>query len=316
MNKISPLYFMLIALSACHNNKHSDLHFVKSNPGKGFNYPYFLFIPDGTPLDTELVLIIEPNNSGFVDDDLTKHIEKAERTATKDFYIGNYVAQELKYPLLVPVFPRSKSTSKIYTHSLDRDVMLQNDNLLERIDLQLLAMFNDAQTKLKALNMNTSDQFLMTGFSASGTFANRFTLLHPNKVRAVAAGGLNGLLALPIDSIENKKLNYPLGTNNFKDLLNQEFQKKTFLNTPQFYFMGGLDENDAVPYDDAFDADERGLIYELLGKEMLPTRWKTCVDIYKNEGVNAIIKSYENMGHEHPDKVKQEIVEFFNRRIN
>jgi len=316
MNKIFPLFFILIALSACHNNKHGDLHFVKANPGKGFNYPYFLFLPDGISTSKELFLIIEPNNSGFVDDDLTKHIEKAERTASKDFYLGNYVAQELKYPLLVPVFPRSKTQWKIYTHALDRDVMSQKNNQMERIDLQLLEMFKDAKERLKELDINTNEQILITGFSASGTFANRFTLLHPNKVRAVAAGGLNGLLALPIDSIENKKLNYPLGTNNFKDLLNQEFQKKTFLNTPQFYFMGGLDENDAIPFSDAFDPDERGLIYELLGKEMLPTRWKTCQDIYKNEGVNAIIKSYENMGHEHPDKVKQEIVEFFNRCIN
>ncbi len=60
----------------------------------GFNYPYFLFIPEGTALHEKSVLIVEPNNSGFADDDLTKHIEKAERTATKDFYIGNYVAKK------------------------------------------------------------------------------------------------------------------------------------------------------------------------------------------------------------------------------
>ncbi len=311
MNRIFPLFFILIALSNCHNNKHGDLHFVKANPENGFNYPYFLFIPDDISNEKELFIIVEPNNSGFADDDLKKHIEKAERTATKDFYLGNYVAQKLKYPLLVPVFPRSKTNWKIYTHALDRDVMRQKNNQLERIDLQLIEMFMDAKKRLKELDINTNEQFLMTGFSASGTFANRFTLLHPNKVRAVAVGGLNGLLALPIDSIENKKLNYPLGTNNFKDSLNQQFQKKAFLNTPQFYFMGGLDENDAIPYDDAFDPDERALIYDLLGKEMLPTRWKTCIDIYKNEGVNATIKTYKNIGHEQADKVKQEVVEFF-----
>lgn len=311
MNKIFPLFFILIALSACHNNKPGDLHFVKANPENGFNYPYFLFLPDDISTGKELFLIIEPNNSGFADDDLKKHIEKAERTASKDFYLGNYVAQKLKYPLLVPVFPRSKTNWKIYTHALDRDVMRQKNNQLERIDLQLLEMFKDAKSRLNVLDINTSEQFLMTGFSASGTFSNRFTLLHPNKVRAVAAGGLNGLLALPIDSIGNKKLNYPLGTNNFKDSLNQEFQKKAFLNTPQFYFMGGLDENDAIPYDDAFDDDERVLIYELLGKEMLPTRWETCIDIYKNEGVDASVKTYKNMGHEHTDKVKDEVAAFF-----
>ena len=312
MNRFVFLFITLFFLQSCFKESpKGELIFTEANPSEGFNYPYFLFIPEGTPIDKELVIIVEPNISGFVDDNLKKHIEKAKRTATKDFYIGNYVAQKLKNPLIIPVFPRSKRNWKIYTHSLDRDVMQQKDNQLERIDLQLLAMFNDARSKLKELNMKTNDQFLMTGFSASATFVNRFTLLHPNKVKAVAAGRLNGLLALPLDSIGNKKLNYPLGTNNFKKSFNIEFQKSNFLDTPQFYFMGENDDNDVIPYNDAFDEDERALIYELLGKEMLPERWKTCKNIYKNEGANADIKTYKNIGHEHPETVKQEVVEFF-----
>lgn len=311
------IFIFLIVISICQacNNK-GEILYVEVNQSEGFNYPYFLFIPAKISDEKELFIIIEPNNSGFADDDLKKHVEKAERTASKDYYMGNYVARKLKYPLLVPVFPRSQSEWKIYTHALDRDVMRQKNNQLERIDLQLLKMFNHAKLRLKELGIKTSDQFLMTGFSASGTFANRFTLLHPNKVKAVAAGGLNGLLALPLDSLGGKPLHYPIGTNDFKVFLNQVFQKQAFVNIPQFYFMGALDANDAVPYDDAFDQDERELIYELLGKEMLPTRWKACANIYKNEGVNASVKTYSNIGHEHPDSVKQEIVEFFKTCLN
>jgi len=316
MNKILYLIITTLIFYACSNNQKGKLLFVESNTENGFNYPYFLFIPDNISNEEVNFIIVEPNNSGFADDDLNKHIEKAERTATKDFYLGNYVAQKLNYPLLVPVFPRSKTDWKIYTHALDRDVMHQKNNQLERIDVQLLKMVNDAKSRLKELDVNTSEQFLMTGFSASGTFANRFTLLHPEKVKAVAAGGLNGLLTLPVDSINDKPLNYPLGTYDFKVLLNQEFQKTAFINTSQFYYMGGLDENDAIPYDDAFDPDERELIYELLGEEMLPERWKACADMYKNEGVNATIKTYKNIGHEHPDNVKKDIVAFFLKCIN
>jgi hypothetical protein len=289
---------------------------VESNTDNGFNYPYFLFIPEGASLHEKSVLIVEPNNSGFADDDLKKHIEKAERTASKDFYTGNYVAQKLKYPLLVPVFPRSQTDWKIYTHALDRDVVCQKRNQLERIDLQLLAMVEDAKAKLTASGYSIQTKFFMTGFSASGTFVNRFRLIHPDKVFAVAAGGLNGLLALPLDSIADKPLNYPLGTNDFKVLFNQEFQKTAFISTPQFYFMGGFDENDAIPYDDAFDPEERELIYELIGKEMLPLRWENCKNTYIYEGVNSIIKTYENIGHEHPENVKKDIVAFFQKYIN
>lgn len=317
MKKTTWLFITLVSFQSClFESEKGEIFLTEASPSKGFNYPYFLYISEGTSPEKELVLIIEPNNSGFADDDLDKHIEKAKRTATLDFYSGNFVAQKPRYPLLVTVFPRAKSEWKIYTHALDRDVMLQKNNLLERIDLQLLAMVEDAKSKLTESGYTIQDKFYMTGFSASGTFTNRFTLIHPDKIQAAAAGGLNGLLALPIDSIGGKNLNYPLGTNDFKDLLNQEFQRTAFLNTPQFYFMGENDKNDAIPYDDAFDRDERELIYEFLGKEMLHKRWKTWADIYKNEEVNATIKTYRNIGHEHPDSVKQEIVEFFKKSLN
>jgi len=317
MKKAIWLIVTLLSIQSClSESEKGEIFLTEASPSKGFNYPYFLYIPEGASLKKELVLIVEPNNSGFADDDLNKHIEKAKRTATLDYYPGNYAAQKLKYPLLVPVFPRSESEWKIYTHALDRDVMLQKDNPLERIDLQLLAMVEDAKSKLAESGYTIQDKFFITGFSASGTFTNRFTLIHPEKIQASATGGLNGLLALPIDSFGVKNLNYPLGINDFKDLLNQEFQRTAFLNTPQFYFMGENDENDAIPYDDAFDQDERELIYEFLGEEMLTKRWKTCADIYKNKGVNASIKTYTNTGHEHPESVKQEIVEFFKKSLN
>lgn len=316
INKFSIILTLIIALCACDSNQKGELLFVDSVPGDGFNYPYFLFIPEGTSLYEKSTLIVEPNNSGFADDDLKKHIDKAERTAGKDFYIGNYVAQKLKYPLLVPVFPRSRTEWKTYTHSLDRDVICQKNSPLERIDLQLLAMVEDARKKLTLSGYNIQTKFFITGFSASGTFANRFTLIHPDKIFAVAAGGLNGLLALPLDSIAGKSLNYPLGTNDFKVLFNKEFQKAEFTNTPQFYFMGGMDENDAVPYEDAFDPNERELIYELIGKEMLPFRWENCKNIYVNEGVNSTIETYENIEHDLPENVKKKIIVFFQKCIN
>ena len=308
----SMIFLMLVGCSQQYNG---ELIFVEASHEDNFKFPYYLFIPDNAIENEKTFIIIEPNNSGFVDDDLQKHIEKAERTATNDYYLGNHVAQSLKYPLLVPVFPRSKSESKIYTHSLDRDVMLQKGNKMERLDKQLIEMFKDAQSRLINKNIQTHPQFLLLGFSASATFANRFTLIHPEKVMAVAAGGLNGLLMLPADTLENEALNYPIGTNDLKALTNKSFAKDLFLKTPQFYFMGKLDENDAIPYSDAFDQNEREQIYRLLGKQMQPERWDNCTQIYRNLNVNATILSYENVGHEQPEAIKNEIVKFFSEVI-
>lgn len=315
------MYFVVIAIvilvGSCNNGvKNSKLIYTEAQPENGFNFPYFLFIPDKISAENELVLIVEPNNSGFADDDLQKHVEKAQRTAGKEFYTGNYVARKLEYPLLVPVFPRTRANWKIYTHAFDRDVARQKDNELERIDLQLLAMAEDAHKKLAEKGFRLHDKFLMTGFSASGTFVNRFTAVHPEKVLATAAGGLNGLLILPLEELKNKLLNFPLGVNDFQDLFGKPFNAETFKNTPQFLFMGELDNNDAIPYEDGYDLDERQLVFELLGEEMQPTRWQKCREIYDQENVNATIKTYPGIGHEQPEAVKDEIVEFFKNHIN
>lgn len=312
------LFFLLLISQRCSffHDYHGDLIFQDENSEAGFQYPYFLLIPEDVNTSGDIFLVVEPNNSGFVSDDLAEHIKKAKRNATRSFYLGNYVSRSVKYPLLVPVFPRSKSHWKIYSHALDRDVVLQKNNSLERLDLQLIAMTNDAKKILGERGIHIREQILMTGFSASGTFVNRFTLIHPEKVLASAAGGLNGLLMLPLEKREDQELIYPVGTGDFESLFGVPFDFESFKATPQFLFMGALDSNDAVPYDDALDPPERDLIYQELGKTMLPDRWEKCSTIYRNLGIDAQCKIYQNIGHAHPDLVKQEVVQFFRAALN
>ena len=306
------LFLALLLLASCNERiTGGKILLIESNSDKGFNFPYFLFIPYNIADDSELTMILEPNNSGFVDDNLDKHKEKALRTATRDFYTGNYVARSLQLPLLVPVFPRSESDWKIYTHALDRDVMLEKDTDIERLDLQLLAMVDDARERLKEMGYHIDEQFFFTGFSASGTFANRFAALHPERVKALAAGGINGLLFLPLEEMNDIKLTYPVGTFDFQELFGKPFNAEAFREIPQFYFMGALDDNDAIPYADAFDPTEREVIYQILGREMQPQRWENCQNIYKTEGVNAHFRTYEDIGHEHPEEIKENIALFF-----
>lgn len=316
MKKLFLYLSIIILFSGCSDSYNGQLIFVEPDNEDKFEHPYFLFIPDNVELNEEVYIVIEPNNSGFADDDIQKHIEQAKKTASNDYYTGNYISQNLKAPLIIPVFPRGGTEWRIYTHALDRDVMLQKGTPLERIDIQLIEMFKDAQSRLREREILTKDKFLLTGFSASGTFANRFTLLHPDWVLAVAAGGLNGLLMLPLDSLKNEVLKYPIGTSNLEEISDRAFQKDLFCNTPQLYFMGQLDTNDAIPYADAFDQDEREQIYRLLGEQMQPQRWNNCIQLYKSSNVNATIFTYSDIGHGVPGKIKEDIVKFFRESIN
>ena len=309
------LVLSAMVLFSCEEKSKGELILVQREPGKGFNFPYYLFIPAKISKTPKKFLIVEPNNTGVASDDFQEHLDKAKRTASKKFYLGNYAAVKLGYPLLVPVFPRSKSTGNMYTHSLDRDVVLQKNNDLERLDLQLLSMVENAREKLKQQGIHVAPEILMTGFSASGTFANRFSLIHPEKVKAVAAGGLNGILMLPLSEENAQDLNFPAGINDFEALFGSAFDSVAFKNTPQFLFMGELEGNDALPYDDAYDPGERKAITAVLGSGMLPERWNNSKKIYVREGVNAEVKVFKGIGHEHPELVKREIVSFFRNAI-
>jgi len=311
MNRIIFLTIVVLLIAGCSHKPKGELLYMQPAPEAGFNFPYLIFIPKEMPQNQELTMIVAPNNTGQVTDDFKKHIEKARRQATKPFYPGNYIASKLNLPLLVPIFPRSRKESRVYTHSLDRDVMLKKASPLKRIDLQLLAMHENALDTLRKRGFNLTEKFLMVGFSASGSFANRFSLIHPGKLLGIAAGGLNGILMLPEDTLKNQGLVYPVGTADFDSLFKKPFNKQAFKSLPQFLYMGELDDNDAAPYSDAYSEKERQLIYEHLGKTMLPDRWNRCREIYKSNGINAVIKTYKNTAHENPEEVKNEIVSFF-----
>jgi hypothetical protein len=312
------LIFITVAVffSSCSRDIDGKLAFFEANPESGYNYPFFLFVPEETSKEDLLTLIMEPNNSGFVDDDFQKHIDKAERIATLDFYIGNYLSRNLGQPLLVPVFPRSRNQWQLYTHALDRDVMLQKNTSLERMDIQLINMVANAQSELKQMGYQVDKQVFMAGFSASGTFANRFTVLHPDRVKAMAAGGINGLLILPLDSLDDRSLNYPVGVNDFRLLTGDVFKKEEFAATPQFLYMGAMDDNDAIPYEDGYSLEERELIFDLLGGKMMPDRWQTCIKVYQSHSVNAIFKTFEETGHEQSSEIKGEVLKFFESELN
>jgi hypothetical protein len=182
-------------------------------------------------------------------------------------------------------------------------------------DLQLLAMVDHARQILSEKGFRIHEEILMTGFSASGTFVNRFTAIHPEKVMAYAAGGVNGLLILPLDELNGEPLPFPVGVNDFQLLFGKPFNAEAFKNTPQFLFMGENDDNDAVLFDDGYDENERKLIFSLLGEEMQPVRWQKCREIYSDENVAAEIITVMNTGHEQTGFIKNEIVDFFRIRI-
>ncbi|CAM4282873.1 hypothetical protein [Flavobacterium terrigena] len=289
--------------------KKDSLLIIPKNTEKGFHNEYILFIPKGTPINKKTFLIVEPNNTGKISDSIQLHKAYAIDLASVSS-VGNNVSTMLKIPLLVPIFPRPASQPLTYTHALDRDVIMENSTELKRLDLQLIAMIEDAKTILTAMNIEVDSKIFMNGFSASGTFTNRFSFIHPEMIKALAIGGFNGELMLPEKKFNNVKLNYPIGINDFTKIFDKKFDINTFKNIPKFIYMGKLDENDAVQFDDAYSDEERDIINTNLGK-IVQERYLKCQENYNKNNINSIFKTYENVGHWTTSDVNLEVIKFF-----
>jgi hypothetical protein len=281
-----------------------------ANPAAGFNYPYFLFIPAKTVKKDSLYLFVEANNTGTVNDDFTVHEEAARVQATSG-PLGNYFSRELQVPYLVPVFPRPEKKWKIYTHMLDRDALCVKKGPMKRIDLQLVAMITDAKTRLKSLGFKMRPQILLSGFSSSGVFANRFALLHPNLVFAYSAGGINGLLMMPFAKWNNEEIDYPLGTADYQNITGNAFDFEAFKRIHQFLYMGENDTNDAVLFDDGYSKKERAIIFASFGEKMLPDRWFASQLQYKIATKHAQFRTYSGVGHEINEDIKKDLLKYY-----
>jgi len=283
---------------------------VPASIAAGFHFPYLLVLPRDADTPSPPFLLVEPNNTGAVADDLTIHRDAAIKTA-RDSSVGNFVARHLNLPFLVPIFPRPKSAGLTYTHALDRDTLMISEGPLRRLDLQLIAMIDDARSRLEAMGMVVERQVLLNGFSASGTFANRFALIHPDRVRAVACGGISGVLTLPRASSGGIDLPYAVGVQDLAEISGTAFSFETWKRVPQFVYMGADDDNDAVAFDDGYSSEERRIVHEVLGAKMQPDRWVAVQEAYRASGADVRFRTYPGMGHGTNRAINEEVGEFF-----
>lgn len=161
--------------------------------GNGFNFGYVLFIPNN--ISNDATMIVEGTNASKSTDDFEEANKIALNDALRPSLPIYNVAIELGLPTMYPLFPRIHNGQEtIYNHmlatnSLKSDTPMLKEYGLERVDLQLINMFNDTKKRLERIDITLDDKFIIDGFSTSSNFANRFTILHPEMVKLCIAGG-------------------------------------------------------------------------------------------------------------------------------
>ncbi len=275
----------------------------EADPSAGYHAPFFLYLPRGAGEGEVLTILVQPNNSGTNSDEASVH----EKDAWWTGFGRSGLARELGVALLVPAFVRPAEDWRIYTHALDRDVLTTERVDLARLDLQLVAMLEAASRHLQARGNLVRRRVLIQGFSASGMFANRFTLLHPDRVLACAAGSPGGWPVAPLEAwspegrhgeeSEQLPLPYPAGVADLEALVGSPLDAAGFAAVPQLFVLGALDDNDSLDFGDGWDPEHAELVERLFGATPLE-RLDDAERLYAAAGVDARFLLVEGVGHD------------------
>ena len=291
-----------------------------------FNFGYVLYIPNSILKNT--TLIVEGSNSNNSNENIDIAIKDIYNQATHPSLPIYAIANDFGMPILYPLFPRwNNGEETIYNQMLSSNSLNINtkglkENNLFRVDLQLINMINNARNILKEEKIESDEKIIIDGFSTSSKFANRFTLLHPRLVKLCIGGAISGTLTLPIESIDNDKLLWPVGIGNIKDLLGNDFNINIdeFKKVRQFYYMGLKDTNDPfsakkdndiyIPYyPSIISSNELNQMYKYIGKVSNKDRLEKIQKLYKELSINVRFELYdcEHIPHLANNHIREEI---------
>ena len=156
------------------------------------------------------------------------------------------------------------------------------------IDLQLIAMVDDAIQRLAAKGIKANERFFMIGFSASGAFVSRFSAIHPERIMAAAIGAPGGWPIAPVAEWWSHDMTYDLGVSDLDVVTGEPFNMNEFKKVPLFLYLGDQDDN--------WDSQDVSTELHFLG-ETIQERWVVAEDIYQSIDSSAEFVLYPGVGH-------------------
>lgn len=284
---------------------------VVADASAGYSADFYFYVSPGARSRAAegktVTLLVQPNNSGSTSDNPDVHRKDAWWTGLE----RRRIADELEVVLLVPAFLRPSVDWHIYTHALDRDTLTTERTDLRRTDLQLLAMIDVLRERLGEEGITSDERILIQGFSASAMFANRFTVLHPERVKAATIGSPGGWPIAPLAEVAGETLPYPAGVADLEMLTGRPFDATTYNAIPQLIYLGSIDDNDSLDFTDGWDKEAAAQVDRLFGSDPI-SRWQDSESLYRQAGANAEFLLIEGIGHDRP-ALQSYSTEFFKK---
>lgn len=194
-----------------------NIHFILDS-----NIPFILITP--SHIEQNQTMVMETNN---LEDSNFENLALEALGNGKDLmdtFKGNT-------PILVPILP---GESNPYYQQLSRECF----NNGQRPDLDIVDVINKAKNIMQNVyGMQVNDKIFLNGYSTTGCFAQRFSLIHPELIEGTCIGGASGSIPIP-----TTKLDYPLGIRNFKEIFGKDFDMESYKKIYFDYYVGELED--------------------------------------------------------------------------
>jgi len=221
--------------------------------------------------------------------------------------------------MLVPVIPRP-ATNYVYAVAFDWKVFLPtSDPFVQRPDIKVNLMIDRLVTDLRQMGYDVDDKVFVDGFSAGAMFAQRYALLQPERIRAIAAGQCGGAMTLPESTYASAvatAMEWPVGVSDFSSLVGEDFDRDAYQQVSQLIYIGDQDTTNST----LSAPGEPGELWrtqaqiDFLNAEFGntdPVRLEGQASYLADLGYDVSFKLYPGVGHQFTNRMIDDTFAFF-----
>jgi predicted esterase len=274
---------------------------------KTIAYNWFAYVPASLSKAERGYILITGVHGNIRTDDYNQITEESRKLANGRIFF----AESKKYILFVPVIPRPNN---VYAVAFDWKVFLDSsDPFVQRPDMKVNLMIDKLKGDLRRDGYNVHEKVFVEGFSAGAMFAQRYALLHPARVQAIAAGQSGGSIVLPESSYNGIELNWPVGVNDFLSLVGYKFDQAAYKQVPQFIYIGDQDTKNSTlrGTGELWRTQSQIDFMNTTFGATDPVRLRNQSNYLKRLGYNITFKEYAGIGHQYTSQMWDDVFAFF-----
>lgn len=187
-----------------------DLYICHTKDGQ-----YIMGIPNSMRDNAEM--FVETYNAGGRETD--NYLENIQHAMSEQ---GNpieksYVDFITDFPIVVPIVPCLKGLPDLQQMSVDSVEKY-------KIHKKVKDCIDDAKRKIETITgKKLQDKIFLSGYSASGVFAQRFALIYPELINRALIGGAAGTIPIPTQQIK-----FPIGIQDYEELFDKKFNAEAY----------------------------------------------------------------------------------------